>query len=320
MSKMKSSASQKSKHSPASKPVPNNTPAKKISWYRRLWVQLVSLGVFAIAVVEFIYPKYLDYREGKLDGELVLTLDGVPLNSTIPTYIFFPSGKAKDGDKFLIPVQVALKNEAKTKATEVTLSTRYEKQANRGVLTALLGQMHAGPRMLSDLSSEVNGNANYDYSVQRIKYLPPQEKFVLSEGAMSYSIPPTLKTYEPLLFNAFQGMDVQITASSERDEPSRWDLRYRAVRADNMGHINKIVQEFYVKQLAIDLRRQLSTTEYFWRILFGNKVRVVSYAPSQSYISEMALFFPQGVPKEYVYFEFDPYKWQLLFDEPAKKQ
>lgn len=281
-------------------------------------MRLTSICIFAIAVMEFIYPKYFDYREGKLDGELALTLDGVPLNSTIPTSVFFPAGKAKDGERFLIPIKVILKNAAKTKASEVTLSARYKKEANRGVLNALLGQMHAGPRMLSDLSSEVNGNASYDYAVQRIKYLPPQEEFVLSEGAMSYSLPPTLKAYEPLLFNSFEGVDVQITASSEQDEPSRWDLRYRAVRADDMGQINSIVHEFYVKQLAIDLRKQLSKSEYLWRILFGKKVRVVSYAPAYVYIPELALFVPPGEPKDYVYFEYDPYKWALLSDEPGE--
>ena len=283
------------------------------SRYRRLGLALISICASVGALKEFFYPMYVDYNDGKLGGELVLTVGSVPLNVDIPTYVLFPVGEASDGDRFMVPIGLALRNEAKTKASEVTLSTQFPKDARRPALEELLVRTHSGPHLLGDLANEVNSGTDFDYSVNRIKFLSPKEEFQLFEGAISQRIPPSVEPFEPLFFNAHQGVDIKVTASSERDEKASWEIRYRAVRTKRVEDISKVMQEFYAKQIALDLRERLSTGEYLRRLMFGEEVVVAAYGPDFGHITHLSLFVPKQNPKQYVYYKFDPYKFSLLF-------
>ncbi|GJI97624.1 hypothetical protein RugamoR57_43420 [Duganella caerulea] len=275
-----------------------------------MWAVVASACGVAAAVITFGYGFIKDYREGKLGGELELTIDNVPLNRGMPTYVFFPV--TDEGARYLIPVGLVLQNRAPVKASDVTLSTRYEKPAERASMADLGGQFSGG-RLASDLKSELNGSDKYDYVVHRVNFLSAGESFRLTDGGQSYSIPITLDSYEPLLYGAHQGINVNIAAGSDRDSRHTWDIRYRALAVRNMQQVREVMRTFYAKQVAIDLRATLTTKSYLWRILFGEEVSIVAFAPDFKYVRERKLYVPNDMPKEQLVYRFDPYKWTLLF-------
>lgn len=214
--------------------------------------------------------------------------------------------------RYLIPVGLVLKNSSPVKASDVTFATRYEKPAGRASMTDLVGQF-SGTRLISDLKSEMNGSDKYDFVVHRVNFLSAGESFRLTDGGQSYAMPVSVESYEPLLFGAHQGININVAAGSDREARHTWDVRYRGLDVQNLDQVGEVVRTYYAKQVAIDLRATLSFGDYMWRVLFGDEVNIVAYSPDFKFVPERRLYVPTDVPKEHLMYRFDPYKWSLLF-------
>jgi hypothetical protein len=282
----------------------------------KFWAGLIAFVGAAAGVKEFVYPVIVDYMDGKFGSSLELTINNAPLNQGIPTYVLFPAGDAKNTDRFAIPVGLALMNDAQVKAGEVTLSARFDKNAHRAALDQFV--TYAGSRLTSDVKHETNSDSRHDYAIHRVNFLAPHEGMNFSEGGISLPIPFSLAPYEPVLFSAHQGLDLQITALSDRDDEQTWDVRYRAITVHNMDQMSHYIKTYYAKQVALDLRQQLGTWEYLWRIAFGSKAVIVGYEPKFTYFPAVSLYAPPEMPKDHLVYRFDPYKLSLLFDKPAE--
>lgn len=272
---------------------------------------LATIIAAGFAAASYFHQVDADEREGKLGGQLLLSVgDNGPLNAAAPTYFFFSMPKDGEGARYLVPIRFKLLNTANVHDNRVNLSIEYERINNRRLIPKEVIKFN-GKRPAQELSYEISSGDKYDVVKYSIAFLSPHDSQSFSDGAFA-----TRMAYDPkapLLFNSGTGLDMIVETYSERDIPRQWNIRYRGLTVPDNAGIQQVMKNWYIPQLAFEIRRDTGFWAYIPKLLLKKEVIIYGYSPDFRFIPDMNTFIPQKMPDAFG-LRVKPYSWRLLFD------
>ena len=279
----------------------------------RLTSKILSVSFIGLLFTTFgvFYPPVSDYWSGRFGGRLSLGVLNEKIPEDEPVYIFFSTPNKDRGSKYIVPVQLTVFNEFKNSEESVSLSLKYPKISGRSLFDESY-VTHSGIRSKSEVFHEVNSSKQYDYSLYKLDFLPKGSDFAITDAAITSKI--DYGERFPVLFEKGQGLDVEATVYSEGDRERTWNLKYRAVNVRSALGLQKWVQQYYGKSIAIDLRRELTFLQYLRGLILGRDITVYGFEPHFTEALKKDLYVPRKDLEKYKGFKFDPYVWGLLFD------
>lgn len=281
------------------------------SYAKSHWITTLVTVVLGAGATPLIYQVGGDYLEGRWSSKgVTLYLHSVPLQRGEPVYFFYASPSLANGERLIVPVELAVQNESEKVVKRVALSLRYPKSSDRQEIPNDIFRS-TGSISAKDVTLDVNASDEFVYANHRISYMPPKDHINFVDGAFSVSVARAGRSY--LSFPS--GLDVKASMSSESSASEDWELRYRAVSAENTNQLRDWVKFDYGQKLARELRESEGFLRYLWGWVVSKKVSVFGFYPSYSYEPKMKVYVPENNPKEYKVFRFSPYSRDLIFND-----
>lgn len=310
--------------------VPNAAPAPRASiWQRlrerhslflsRLWKVIVGAGVIAgivagvVGVLQYQHQKEVDERDGKLSGQLLLSLgdNGPPLNQNVPTYFFFAMPKDREDARYAIPIPLTVANTSNVSDDLVNLVLSYDRKYFRSLLPKEF--LRPSPRRpTSEQHFEMSSNGTYDYAKYALTFLSPHDSESFADGAFATYIPRDPQA--PMLFSSGIGLDVTARTYSKRDIPRDWEIRFRGLRVSDDAGVLQVMTDWYAKEVAFAIREKAGFWGYIPKLIFKDEVVMYGFAPDFQLAPQGNVFIPKGMPKTFYAYRVKPYHWKLLFD------
>lgn len=265
-----------------------------------------------LAAYTIFYQRGVDEREGKLSGELRLSVgaNGPKFSQKAPTYFLFATPDANEDARFLFPVTLKVSNDSNIKDANVSLVIGYEHKHFRSSFPTDVYKT-APRRNAEDQHHEMGHSDTHDFSKYRLTFLSPHDSQGFVDGAYATRLP--YDPQAPIIFSSGLGLDVQATTFSERDIRRNWEIRYRGLRVKDMAGVVQVMETIYAKQLAMEIRENTNFLGYLAKLLNQEPVWVYACAPEFRYLASLNLFIPKGDPDKFVAFRVIPYSWELLF-------
>lgn len=280
------------------------------SYAKSHWITTLVTVVLGAGATSFIYQVGGDILEGRWSSKgVTLYLHSVPLQRGEPIYFFYGSPDLANGERIIVPVELAAQNESDKVVKRVALSLRYPKSSDRQMISDDIF-ISTGSISSKDVTVDVNVSDEFVYANHRISYMPPKDHINFVDGAFSVSVTRAGRSYLSLP----SGLDVKASMSSESSASEDWELRYRAVLAENTDQLLDWVKFDYGQKLAREFREREGFLKYFWGWALSKKVSVFGFYPNYSYDPVKKVYFPESNPKEYKVFRFSPYSRDLIFN------
>jgi len=287
------------------------------SLLRRIWKQLGAVAAVAgivgavAGIAQYQHANLVDEREGKLGGQLVISVgDNAPLNKNVPTYFFFSMPKDVGDARYLVPVHLKLTNTSNAHDDEVRMTIEYDRKYFRSVLPDEAIR-HDASRPAGEQHYEFSSDSAYDYVKYSTAFLSPHDSRTFTDAAFAMRMPYDPKA--PLLFNSGEGLDVTVSTYSKGDIPRDWNIRYRGLRVPDDAGIEMVMRDWYAKQLAFEIRRETGFLGYLLKLLFEKEeVIMYGFSPDFRFIPKQNTFVPTGLPQQAMGYRVWPYHWKLL--------
>lgn len=269
---------------------------------------ILFLGAGATSLAYQIAGDIVDGRWSA--GGVKLYLHSAPLQRGQPIYLFYASPSLASGERLIVPVELNVGNDSDKVSEKVVLSIRFPKGAERNLIPNDI-QRYNGPISPKEVTLEVNSDSEFVYANHRASYMPPRDHINFIDGAFSVPVARAGQSY--LSFPS--GMDIKATLSSVTSASEDWELRYRAVSAENTNQLRDWVRFDYGQRLAREFREREGFVKYLWGWMLSKKVTVFGFYPDYSYDPDERVYFPSSDPKEYKMFRFSPYSRDLIFND-----
>lgn len=284
--------------------------------FKRLFFYVKGHRVTALVILclgapasPFLYQLGSDFVGGRWSGGGVdLYLHSERLWRNEPVYFFYTSPDISNDERVVVPVELSVHNDSDKAANKVTLSIKYPKSSDRHRLPET-AQRHSGSVSDKELTHDVNSSEKFAYSNYRLSFMPPRDSVSLVDGAFAVPVDKAGGSFVSLPL----GLDVKASLSSETSASQEWELRYRAVLAQNSGQLRKWVEYDYGQRLARELREREGFWKYTWGWLSRKKVTVFGFYPQFNYVPGLKFYIPSQDPDEYKRFRFSPYSYELFF-------
>ena len=268
-------------------------------------------------LLQFLYPITADYFDGKWGGGLILFINTEhpevppPMEGEL-TYLFYSTPRTNREDKFIVPIQLEIKNSYQNTEKDVRLSLKYEKKHLRSVFTEkFIKSSSVG--LSEDNPYELRSNSDYDYAIYGYKSIQAGESRSITDGAISENIKP--KGLMQPSFSSRQGVNVTVFTRGERDKDRMWKLRFRGIEFNDTETVYKWIHDWLGKHIAFEVRDESTFWEYLWGYITNKEVVVYVFDPDFKYYERFKLYAPLSNPKEYKAGVFSPYVRELLFHE-----
>ncbi|MBA6060182.1 hypothetical protein [Pseudomonas juntendi] len=268
---------------------------------------VVFLGASATSLIYQVGGDIVDGR-WSTDG-VSLYLHSAPLRRGEPIYLFYASPSLVNGERLIVPVELNVGNDSDKVADKVLLTIKFPKGSGRDLIPNDI-QRYSGPVSPKEVTLEVNANNEFVYANHRVSYMPPKDHINFIDGAFSVPVARAGRSY--LSFPS--GLDIKASLSSVTSSSKEWELRYRAVSAENTTQLRDWVKFDYGQRLAREFREREGFFKYVWGWALSKKVTVFGFYPDYQYDPKMKVYFPSNDPKEYKMFRFSPYSRELLFN------
>ncbi|UXH38778.1 hypothetical protein [Pseudomonas promysalinigenes] len=266
--------------------------------------------VLGAGATSFIYQVGGDILDGRWSSKgVALYLHSVPLQRGEPVYFFYGSPSLANGERLIVPVELTAQNESEKVAKRVALSLRYPKSSGRHMIPDNIFRS-TGSINSEDVTLDVNASDEFVYANHRISYMPPKDHVNIVDGAFSVSVARAGWSYLSLP----SGLDIKASMSSESSASEDWELRYRAVSAENINQLRDWINFDYGQRLAREFREREGFLKYLWGWALSKKVSVFGFNPNYSYDPAEKVYFPKDNPKQYKLFRFSPYSRDLIFN------
>jgi hypothetical protein len=228
------------------------------------------------------------------------------------TYLFYSTPRTNREDKFIVPIQLEIKNSYQNTEKDVRLSLKYEKKHLRSVFTEkFIKSSSVG--LSEDNPYELRSNSDYDYAIYGYKSIQAGESRSITDGAISENIKP--KGLMQPSFSSRQGVNVTVFTRGERDKDRMWKLRFRGIEFNDTETVYKWIHDWLGKHIAFEVRDESTFWEYLWGYITNKEVVVYVFDPDFKYYERFKLYAPLSNPKEYKAGVFSPYVRELLFHE-----
>lgn len=281
-------------------------------WHCKLKLITLILTVVATSygISQYYHTTHVDEREGKLGGQLLLSVgNDAPLNEDEPTYFLFSMPIDREDARFLVPIHLELTNTSNVYDSQVRMVIQYDRMYSRSAITE--DHMTVGAsRPKGDQHFEVSSDDKHDYAKYSINFISPHDSHRYTDGAFATKIPYDSKA--PLVFGSSVGLNATASTYSQRDIRRNWSIRYRGLRVKNNAEISTVMQKWYATQIAIDIRRETGFWGYIPKLLSRKEITMYGVSPSFRFIPELKVYIPAETP-EFIGFRFAPYALKLLF-------
>jgi len=268
----------------------------------------VFLGASATSLIYQVGGDVVDGRWSA--GGVSLYLHSAPLQRGEPIYLFYASPSLVNGERLIVPVELNVGNDSDKVADKVVLSIKFPKGSGRDLIPNDI-QRYSGPISPKEVTLDVNSDHEFVYANHRVSYMPPRDHINFVDGAFSVPVARAGRSY--LSFPS--GMDIKASLSSVTRGSEEWELRYRAVSAENTNQLRDWVKFDYGQRLAREVREREGFLKYLWGWALSKKVTVFGFYPDYQYDPEKKVYFPSNNPKEYKMFRFSPYSRELIFND-----
>lgn len=165
------------------------------SYAKSHWITTLVTVVLGAGATSFIYQVGGDILEGRWSSKgVTLYLHSVPLQRGEPIYFFYGSPDLANGERIIVPVELAAQNESDKVVKRVALSLRYPKSSDRQMISDDIF-ISTGSISSKDVTVDVNVSDEFVYANHRISYMPPKDHINFVDGAFSVSVTRAGRSY-----------------------------------------------------------------------------------------------------------------------------